>query len=413
MDIYLVGGAVRDQLLGIKIKDRDWVVVGAHPNQLLEQGFQQVGQDFPVFLHPKTKEEHALARTERKSGSGYTGFTCYAAPDVTLEQDLIRRDLTINAMAMDDNGQIIDPYGGQRDLEKRQLRHVSDAFSEDPLRVLRVARFAARYAHLGFHVAPETLNLMTQMAISGELASLTAERVWQEWERALNSPSPQVFLEVLRHCGALRVVMPEIDALFGVPQPEKHHPEIDCGLHTLMVIEQAAKLSDDPVVRFASAMHDLGKALTPADILPSHHGHEQKGLNAVKALCTRLKVPNEFREMALIACGEHTHVHRCDELKPTTVIKLFDRLDLWRKPERLGQLLLAATADSRGRLGFTERSYPQADYLRACFQAANEIAVKPIVEAGFKGAEIKLELTRQRTRAIAIVKAEFDFSVFR
>ncbi|WP_413111180.1 multifunctional CCA addition/repair protein [Thaumasiovibrio sp. DFM-14] len=405
MDVYLVGGAVRDALLGLPVKDKDWVVVGAHPQQMLDLGFTQVGQDFPVFLHPKTKQEHALARTERKSGKGYTGFEVYAAPDVSLEEDLIRRDLTINAIAQDSQGTLHDPYGGIEDLQQRRLRHVSPAFSEDPLRVLRVARFAARFAPQGFTIAAETLNLMTQMSASGELDALTSERVWQEWEKALSSPRPDIFIAVLRQCGALKTVMPELDALFGVPQPPQHHPEIDTGIHTLLVAEQAATLSTDTMVRFAAQLHDLGKALTAKENWPRHLKHELLGKAAVTTLCQRLKVPNEYRQLAVIVCTEHTNVHRAFELRPDTIIKLFDRIDVWRRPERLEQLLTAAKADCRGRTGLEDAPYPQKAYLLACFNAAVAVTVQPIIAAGFKGAEIRAELGRQRAEAVAEIKA--------
>ncbi|ELR64699.1 tRNA nucleotidyltransferase [Photobacterium marinum] len=401
MQTYLVGGAVRDALLGLTVKDKDWVVVGATPQQMLDLGYSQVGSDFPVFLHPKTKEEHALARTERKSGRGYTGFTCYSAPDVTLEQDLMRRDLTINAIAQAEDGSLIDPYNGQQDLESRLLRHVSPAFVEDPLRVLRVARFAARFAHLGFTVAPETMALMQEMVVADELSALTPERVWKEWEKALSTANPDIFLKVLRQCGALGVIMPELDALFGVPQPEKWHPEIDCGIHTLMVTEQAARLSNDPVIRFAAQVHDLGKALTPKEEWPSHHHHCQTGLDAIRALCQRLRIPNDYRDLALVVCAQHTKIHKANELRPGTFIKIFDQTDAWRKPERMEQLALCCHADVRGRTGYEDDAYPQADILLAAFTAAQNVAVKPIVEAGFKGKEIKEQLALRRTEAVS------------
>ncbi len=405
MEIYLVGGAVRDALLNVPVKDRDWVVVGAHPQQMLDAGYTQVGQDFPVFLHPKTKEEHALARTERKAGSGYTGFEVYAAPDVTLEEDLIRRDLTINAIAQDQAGTLYDPFNGIQDLENRQLRHVSSAFSEDPLRVLRVARFAARYKSLGFHIAPETLSLMTVMAASGELKTLTAERVWQEWHNALSSAHPEVFIEVLRMCGALHVVIPEINALFGLPQSSQHHPEVDCGIHTLLVAQQAAKLTSDLSIRFAAQLHDIGKALTASEDLPHHPNHEKSGVLAVKQLCGRLKVPNDYRDLAVIVCQEHTQVHRALSLTSKEIIDLFDRIDAWRKPQRVDQLVTASHADSKGRLGFEDTPYPQADFLHNCFTASQKVAVKPIVDAGFKGAEIRAQLTQQRISAVEAIIA--------
>ncbi|KLV02206.1 2', 3'-cyclic nucleotide 2'-phosphodiesterase [Photobacterium aquae] len=400
MQIYLVGGAVRDALLGLSVKDQDWVVVGATPEQMLEQGYTQVGSDFPVFLHPKNKQEYALARTERKSGKGYTGFVCHSAPDVTLEQDLMRRDLTINAIAKADDGTLIDPYNGQHDLQQRLLRHVSPAFIEDPLRVLRVARFAARFAHLGFTVAPETMALMQDMVVAGELAALTPERVWQEWERSLQTANPEIFLRVLRQCGALGVIMPEIDNLFGVPQPEKWHPEIDCGIHTLLVAEQAALLSDDPVIRFTAQVHDLGKALTPEEEWPSHKLHCQTGLGAIKTLCQRLRVPNDYRDTALMVCAQHTKIHNADILRPATFIKIFDQIDAWRKPERVAQLATCCLADVRGRTGFETAPYPQAEILQGAFAAALEVEVKPIIDAGFKGKDIKDQLAIRRTAAV-------------
>lgn len=407
MQTYLVGGAVRDALLGLPVKDKDWVVVGATPQQMLDLGYSQVGSDFPVFLHPKTKQEFALARTERKSGKGYTGFICHSAPDVTLEQDLMRRDLTVNAIAQADDGSLVDPYNGQQDLLDKQLRHVSPAFVEDPLRVLRVARFAARFAHLGFTVAPETLALMQDMVVAGELAALTPERVWKEWEKSLSSENPEVFLKVLRQCGALGVIMPEIDALFGVPQPEQWHPEIDTGLHTLLVAEQAAKLSTDTAVRFAAQVHDLGKALTPAEEWPSHKMHCQTGLGAIKTLCQRLRIPNEYRDTALVVCAQHTKVHHANELRPGTFIKIFDQVDAWRKPERIKQLALCCRADVRGRTGHEDDPYRQADILQAVFAAAQNVAVKPIVEAGFTGKAIKEQLAMHRADAVKACLASY------
>lgn len=400
MQTYLVGGAVRDALLGLTVKDKDWVVVGATPQQMLDLGYSQVGSDFPVFLHPKSKQEFALARTERKSGKGYTGFICHSAPDVTLEQDLMRRDLTINAIAQADDGTLVDPYNGQQDLQDKQLRHVSSAFIEDPLRVLRVARFAARFAHLGFTVAPETLALMQDMVVAGELAALTPERVWKEWEKSLSSENPEVFLKVLRQCGALGVIMPEIDALFGVPQPEKWHPEIDSGLHTILVAEQAAKLSTDMAIRFAAQVHDLGKALTPPEEWPSHKMHCQTGLVAIKGLCQRLRVPNDYRDAALVVCAQHTKVHHAKEMRPSTFIKIFDQIDAWRKPERIEQLALCCRADVRGRTGHEDDPYHQADIMQAAFAAAQTVAVKPIVEAGFTGKAIKEQLALHRAEAV-------------
>ncbi|MGF1769625.1 multifunctional CCA addition/repair protein [Enterovibrio makurazakiensis] len=406
MNTYLVGGAVRDKLLGLSVTDRDWVVVGADINTMLNAGYQQVGADFPVFLHPKTHEEYALARTERKSGAGYTGFVCDFAPNVTLEEDLARRDLTINAIAEAADGTLVDPYHGQGDLENRILRHVSPAFVEDPLRVLRVARFAARFHHLGFVVADDTMGLMRTIAESGELDALTPERVWKEWEKSLQTANPDIFLRVLRDCGALAVVLPEIDALFGVPQPEQWHPEIDTGIHTLMVAKQAAQLTDDPVIRFAAQVHDLGKALTPQEEWPSHKLHTKLGLKPVKALCQRIRVPNTYRDAGLLVCAEHTNVHNAGELKAATFIKIFDRNDCWRKPEKVPQLAIASEADHQGRTGFETRAYPQAALLEGAFHAALSVQVKHIVAAGFQGPQIREELTRQRIEAVKGFLAE-------
>ena len=381
------------------------MVVGATPEEMLAKGYKQVGKDFPVFLHPKTQQEYALARTERKTGLGYGGFSVYAAPDVTLEEDLLRRDLTINAIAQDDQGQLYDPYGGQADIDNRLLRHVSRAFVEDPLRVLRVARFAARFHSLGFSVAPETLALMQEIAKSGELAALTAERIFQELDKALSTDAPQVFFEVLREADALEILFPELEALFGVPQPEKWHPEIDTGIHTLMVLEQAALLSQDKRVRFAALVHDLGKALSPKEHLPKHHGHGQKGLSLIRAMCERIRVPNDYRDLALLVSDQHQNIHKAFELRAETLIKLFDKADLWRKPERLELLLLACEADIKGRTGLEQTPYPQAAYIRHCFALAQAIEIKPIIEAGFKGAEIKTELQKRRVALIAKHKA--------
>ena len=400
MNIYLVGGAVRDSLLNIDVKDKDWVVVGSTPNEMGSLGYQAVGQDFPVFLHPKTKEEYALARTERKSGQGYKGFTCYAEPDVTLEEDLLRRDLTINAIAKAGNGELIDPYNGQEDLTNRLLRHVSDAFVEDPLRVLRVARFAARFHYLGFTIAAETMTLMKTLVESGELSHLTPERVWQEWEKSLSSQHPEIFLSVLKECGALAVVLPELDALFGIPQPEKWHPEIDTGIHTLMVAQQAALLSQDLPTRFAAQVHDLGKGVTPESEWPSHKMHCHTGIKLIKTLCARVKVPNEYRDLALLVCEHHTNIHRASELRAQTFIKILDKMDVWRKPERLEPILLCCQADHAGRLGLESEPYPQKARFEMAFNAAKAVEVKEVVAAGFKGAEIREELTKRRIEAV-------------
>jgi tRNA nucleotidyltransferase (CCA-adding enzyme) len=363
-----------------------------------------VGADFPVFLHPKSGEEYALARTERKSGRGYGGFTFHASPEVTLEEDLIRRDLTINAMAEDDQQNLTDPYHGQRDLEARLLRHVSPAFAEDPLRVLRVARFAARYAGLGFTVAPETLALMRQLSESGELEALTAERSWKEIARALMEDQPQVFIQVLRECGALKVLMPEVDALFGVPQPEAHHPEIDTGVHTLSVLEQAAQHKQPLTVRWACLLHDLGKGLTPEEEWPRHIAHEQKGLKLIKAVNERFKAPKDCQELALLVGEYHTHGHRALELKPSTLLELLQSFDVYRRPQRFEEFIAACEMDARGRKGLEQRSYPQADYLRGAATTARSVAVQPLLEKGFKGPELGEAIKRERLKALKAYK---------
>lgn len=403
MKTFLVGGAVRDALLRLPVKDRDWVVVGATPDSMLAEGYQQVGRDFPVFLHPRSREEYALARTERKSGNGYTGFVTQFAPDVTLEQDLQRRDLTINAIAQSDSGELIDPYDGQRDLAQRQLRHVSAAFNEDPLRVLRVARFAARFAHLNFRIADETQALMREMAISGELAHLTAERVWKETEQALLTHNPQVYFQVLRDCGALQVLFPEIDNLYGIPAPIKWHPEIDTGIHALMTLAMSAALSDQLDVRFATLFHDVGKVLTPPEEWPSHHGHGLAGVPIVEALCQRLRVPNQVRDLALVVTEFHDVVHTIERQPADALIALFDRIDAWRKPDRVEKMALTSEADARGRAGLESMAYPQGDYLRLAFALAQAVPTKDVVAAGFKGAEVREELTRRR---VAVLQAE-------
>lgn len=401
MKTFLVGGAVRDALLNLPVKDKDWVVVGATPEAMLEQGYQQVGRDFPVFLHPKSREEYALARTERKNGTGYTGFVTWSAPDVTLEQDLQRRDLTINAIARDEEGRLFDPYHGQRDIAERLLRHVSMAFNEDPLRVLRVARFAARFAHLNFRIADETQALMRAMVESGELADLTAERVWKETEKALTTRNPQVYFQVLRDCGALKVLFPEIDNLFGIPAPAKWHPEIDTGVHTLMTLAMAAALSHSLDVRFATLFHDIGKALTPPEKWPSHHGHGPAGVPLVEALCQRLRVPNAIRDLALVVTEFHDVVHTIERQSAESLVALFDRIDAWRKPQRVEQMALTSEADARGRAGLESMPYPQGDYLRRAFAVAQAVPTKAVVEAGFKGIEVREELTRRRIAAVA------------
>lgn len=408
MKIYLVGGAVRDDLLNIPVLDRDWLVVGATPADLLAMGYQQVGKDFPVFLDPESHEEYALARTERKFGQGYTGFTCYAAPDVTLEEDLLRRDLTINALARSAEGELIDPYHGLADLQARVLRHVSGAFGEDPLRVLRVARFAARFAHMKFRIAEETLALMRNMAHSGELATLTAERVWKETEKALQSQSPQVYFQVLRDCDALAMLFPEIDALFGVPAPAKWHPEIDTGVHTLMTLAIAAQLSPDVDVRFSALCHDLGKGLTPREFWPHHHGHGPAGVRLVKALCQRLRVSNPVRDLAILVAEYHDLIHTVNKLRPETLLKLFDAVDVWRKPLRLEQMILTSEADARGRTGFENKPYPQGDYLRQAYQVAHAVSINEVVASGLQGLAIRDELKRRRQQALADWKPTQD-----
>ncbi len=405
MQIYKVGGAVRDRLLGQPVKDIDWLVVGATVEQMLAQGFRPVGDDFPVFLHPQTGEEYALARTERKSGQGYGGFTFFASPDVSIEADLIRRDLTINAMAEDEQGQLYDPYGGQRDLEARQLRHVSPAFAEDPLRVLRVARFAARYAPLGFRVAKDTLALMRKLSESGELQALTAERSWKEISRALMEPRPDVFFQVLRDCGALSKLLPEVDALFGVPQTALHHPEIDTGVHMLMVLQQCAAHAQPLTVRWACLLHDLGKGSTPASDWPRHIAHEVRGLKLVRAVNARCKAPKDCQELALLVCEYHTHGHRALELKASTLLELLQSFDIYRRPQRFAEFVAACEMDARGRLGFEQRDYPQATYLLKAADAARAVPVQPLLAQGLKGEELGAALKHERLQALKIYKA--------
>jgi len=412
LTIYLVGGAVRDILLKRTVKDYDFLVVGATSEQMLSLGFTLVGNDFPVFLHPKTKAEFALARTERKQGKGYTGFTCYAEPDVTIEEDLLRRDLTVNAMAMSRDGTIIDPYGGKQDLHDKILRHVSPAFTEDPLRVLRVARFAARYHHLGFHVARETNQLMNKIANSGELASLTAERLWQEMSQSLIDKNAEVFFQVLRDCQALKHLWKELDDLWGIPNPPKWHPEICSGIHTMMVLQQASLLTPDGgeslAVRFAALCHDLGKGLTPEGNHPSHQGHEKSGLALVEKACLQFKVPNKIKQLALLVCEYHLHSHKAFELKASSILKLFNALDIWRNPNQLNDFLLSCEADFRGRLGLENSPYPQAKYLSDCAHAALEVSAKKFVEQGLKGNEIKEAMSKMRLKVINQIKSQLD-----
>ena len=407
MEIYLVGGAVRDSLLNYPSSENDWVVVGATPEQMTDQGFKPVGQDFPVFIHPKSSEEYALARTERKSGHGYKGFEFYTSVDVSLEEDLIRRDLTINAMAQDNAGNIIDPFGGQQDLEKKRLRHVSGAFTEDPLRVLRVARFAARYHHLGFTIASETMALMKSIVAEGEMAFLVAERVWKETSRALTERSPQVFIQVLRDCGALKALFPEVDALFGVPQRADYHPEVDTGIHTLMALEQSVKLSESSAVRFSVLVHDLGKALTPETVLPSHSGHEKSGLPLVKALCDRLTVPNSHRQLAMAVTEYHLHSHKAKELKPATILKLFQNIGALRDDRRLSDFLYCCEADARGRTGFEDISYHARDYLMAALSAVKKVDISDLVADGVTGAEIGRQLKQRQIEQLTTFKSNY------
>ncbi len=405
MHVYLVGGAVRDQLLGHPYHEKDYVVVGATPEQLLNLGYQPVGKDFPVFLHPETKEEYALARTERKAGHGYHGFEFYTDTSVTLEDDLIRRDLTINAIAMDEKGNIYDPYNGQADLNNRILRHVSDAFTEDPLRVLRLARFAARYKDLDFKIAPETLSLMQNLVQSGELNALTSERVWKETSRALMENHADVYFQVLRDCGALKVLFPEIDALFGVPQRPEYHPEIDCGIHTLMSLQQACKANYSLDVRFAVLVHDLGKALTPKDELPRHIMHEERGIVPVTEVCDRLRVPTQTKQLALAVCKEHLKCHQAFTLKAGTLWRLLQRLDVLRRPERVEAFVQACECDARGRLGLENRDYPQADFLLKLMQRVRTIKASDLPPE-IKGADIGEMLIQKRIEAIAQLKYE-------
>ena len=410
MQVYLVGGAVRDHLLGYPYHEKDYVVVGATPEQLIASGYQPVGKDFPVFLHPDTKDEYALARTERKSGHGYHGFSFYTDPSVTLEEDLIRRDLTINAIAMDDDGKIYDPYGGQQDLNNKILRHVSNAFVEDPLRVLRIARFAARYKALGFKVDPETLALMHQLSESGELEALTPERVWKETSRALMEDHADEYFEVLRSCGALKILFPEIDALYGIPQRPEYHPEIDCGIHTMMSLQQACKANYSLDVRFAVLVHDLGKALTPKDELPRHIMHEERGVKPVTEVCDRLKVPTNTKQLALAVCKEHLKCHQALTLKPGTLWRLLQRLDVLRRPERVEAFVQACECDSRGRLGLENREYPQSRYILDAIQVVRNIKAQDL-PADVKGQEIGEMLIERRIQAIAELKHQYAENV--
>lgn len=410
MEIFLVGGAVRDKLLGQPVKEKDWVVVGATPEQMIALGYQPVGKDFPVFLHPQTKEEYALARTERKTAPGYAGFQFYTADDVTLEQDLARRDLTINAIAENSVGQLIDPYGGITDIQNRVLRHVSPAFAEDPVRVLRLARFAARFHDRGFTVAPETMNLMRDIVNCGEVDHLVAERIWKEMSRALEEKNPDVFFTTLRECGALARIMPELDALFGVPQKSEYHPEVDTGLHTLLALQQICRMTSAVHVRLAVLLHDLGKAATPKNEWPSHHGHEQLSLPLVRQFCQRLAVPKNARDLALAVAEFHTHCHRAQELKPVTLVKTLEKLDAFRRPERFAEFLLCCEADAKGRTGLEERQYPQAKYFAGALAACIQVRIADLLKQGFSGAALGQELHRVRIDAVKQFQANFRTS---
>jgi len=430
MKVYLVGGAVRDALLGLPVGERDWVVTGATPEDMSAAGFLPVGRDFPVFLHPKSKEEHALARTERKSGRGYHGFTFHTGPEVTLEDDLLRRDLTVNAIAQDEDGRLIDPHGGQRDLEARVLRHVSPAFAEDPVRVLRLARFAARFAPLGFTIAPETMALCRELVAAGEVDALVPERCWQEMARALmqepplpslatraagssavqGTPAdicsrPSVFFKVLHACGALARIVPELAALDGVPQRADYHPEVDSLVHTLMCVDVGARMNYGLEVRCAALLHDLGKAATPVMEWPGHRGHDARGVPLVKRVCERLKIPNDCRDIAVHHTAEHLLIHSIRQLRPETLLALLERLDAFRKPERLARVCEASLCDARGRLHFENCEYPQVDYLHAAYQAAAAVPVKDVIAAGFTGAAVSAELKQRRVAALAGFKA--------
>ena len=399
MQTYLVGGAVRDEQLGISHKERDWCVVGASPEQMLADGYRQVGKDFPVFLHPKTNEEYALARTERKTGPGYHGFDFDFSPHVTIEEDLQRRDLTINALAKGADGKLIDPYGGLQDIEDRVIRHVSDAFGEDPVRILRVAKFTARLADLGFSICDETLSLMKTMVADGEVDALVPDRVWKETEEALAGKNVHVYFEVLRSCGALQRLFPEVDALFGVPQPEKWHPEIDTGVHTLMVLQQAEQISPELAVRFAALTHDLGKGTTRQDDLPSHPGHELRGCKLILRLSERLPVPKTSRDLALMAAEFHTHCHRALELRPKTILKVLEKTDAFRRPERFEQFLLTCEADARGRTGYENRDYPQAAFFRQALAAASSVDAAAIAKET-RGSKIPGAIRKARLKAL-------------
>ena len=397
MKTYLVGGAVRDKLLGLPVKDRDWVVIGATPKKMIEEGFEPIGENFPVFLHPKTKEEYALARTERKSGKGYKGFVFYSSPKVTLEDDLKRRDLTINAIAEDENGELIDPYGGEADLKNGILRHVSPAFVEDPLRVLRIARFAACF---GFKIADETIKLLHIISKSNELDTLTPERVWSEMEKALAGKYPTRFILALRSCNALKILFPEIDALFGIPQDKKYHPEIDVGRHTLMALNQSVQLSSDPIVRFSVLVHDLGKATTPKEQLPNHDGHETRGINIIDSFCERYKIPNKYHDLAVCVSEFHIDCHQIQEMQPKEILERLEKLDAFRRPERFKKFLIACESDSRGRAGFEEKEFPQAKYFLNALEISRGVNVDLLANKSLKGKELGEALRKERIKIL-------------
>ena len=397
MKTYLVGGAVRDKLLGLPVKDRDWVVIGATPKKMIEEGFEPIGENFPVFLHPKTKEEYALARTERKSGKGYKGFVFYSSPKVTLEDDLKRRDLTINAIAEDENGKLIDPYGGEADLKNGILRHVSPAFVEDPLRVLRIARFAACF---GFKIADETIKLLHIISKSNELDTLTPERVWSEMEKALAGKYPTRFILALRSCNALKILFPEIDALFGIPQDKKYHPEIDVGRHTLMALNQSVQLSSDPIVRFSVLVHDLGKATTPKEQLPNHDGHETRGINIIDSFCERYKIPNKYHDLAACVSEFHIDCHQIQEMEPKEILERLEKLDAFRRPERFKKFLIACESDSRGRAGFEEKEFPQAKYFLNALEISRGVNVDLLANKSLKGKELGEALRKERIKIL-------------
>jgi len=400
MKIYRVGGCIRDKLLNLAIKDQDWVVVGATVSEMLELGYKQVGKNFPVFLHPETKEEYALARTEKKTAPGYTGFDFFADPSVTLEDDLLRRDLTINALAESDDGELFDPYNGKKDLDNRILRHVSPAFAEDPVRILRIARFAARFSALNFKIAEETMQLMVTMVNNGEVDSLVKERIWQELHASLKEAHPEVFFSILRECGALTRLFPELEKLYGVPQPEQYHPEIDTGIHTMMVLQQACLLSQDTKVRFAALVHDLGKGITPKDQWPKHINHENSGVPLVKGFCKRFKVPNNFQALAVKVTQYHLHYHRIAELKASTILKTLSALNAFRQAENFELFVLACEADSRGRTGFENIIPPQSQQFRMVLRAANEVDINSITSLNKGGKEIGELIRNKRLAAI-------------